>query len=201
MLLKRIQENHGNEKIVIGLLGSHPGAGVTYTGVLMAYFFGMEKGKRTAYLECNNHRDFSRLQNSYEWNEEDEHSFSLDQITYYKQVHKSQIAGILNEDYECYILDFGTDFIASKEDFMRCTSKIVLGGRSVWNLNKTISFLKTIEKIKGSKNWIHMIPCADRRELVKMRKISGKNFCGLPYEQDPTALSKSTTKLFQSLFF
>lgn len=201
MLLKRIRENQGNEKKVIGLLGAHRGAGVTYTGLLIAYYFAVEKGIRTAYLECNNHGDFSHLQNSYEWYEEDEHSFSLDKITYYKQVHKDQISGILNEDYECYILDFGTDLLSSKEDFIRCRSKIILGNRSVWNLSKTLLFLKATENIIGNKNWIHMIPGADKRELVRMRNISGKYFCTVPYEQDPTSLSRMTTRLFQSLFY
>ncbi|NLJ95983.1 MAG: hypothetical protein GX321_02420 [Clostridiales bacterium] len=201
MLLRKLKENNGSERKIIGLLGAHRGAGVTYTGVLIAYFFAVEKGIKTAYLECNNHRDFIRLQNSYEWDDEDDNSFSLDQITYYKQVHKSQIAGILNENYESYIIDFGTDFISAKEDFMRCTSKIIIGDRSVWNLSKTVSFLKNLELIKGSNNWIHMIPCADQRAIVRMRNISGKYFCAVPYEEDPTSLSKRTSKMFHSLFY
>lgn len=201
MLLKKLRDKCSYEKKIIGLVGVNRGAGVTYTGMLLAYFFGVEKGVRTAYLECNNHQDFNRLQEAYEWCVEDERSFAMDRITYYKSVEASRIAGILNEDYDCYILDFGTDFISSKEEFMRCSKKIIIGNHGVWNMGKMISFLKSIENIKGSKNWLYMIPCADRRAILRMVNKTDRYFCQVPFEPDPTILSKKTVGLFQSLFY
>lgn len=201
MLIKRLQDSHSCEKKVIGILGVNRGVGATYTGMLLAYFFGMEKGVRTAYLECNSHQDFTRLQEAYEWSGEDEHSFTLDNITYYKQVGGSQITGILNEDYDCYILDFGTDFISYKEEFMRCGKKLIICNHWIWNMSKTILFHKSTENIRGSKNWIYMIPCADRRAILRMKNMTGIYFYGLPIEPDPTLLSKKTAGLFQSLFY
>lgn len=201
MLLKRLQDKPSHEKKIIGLIGVNRGAGVTYTGMLLAYFFGIEKGVRTAYLECNNHQDFNRLQEAYEWCKEDDYSFAMDKVTYYKNVGTHGITGILNEDYDCYILDFGTDFIASKEDFMRCGTKIIIGNHGIWNMSKTISFIKSIESIKGNKNWLYMIPCADRRTILRMTNKTNRCFYEVPFELDPTILSKKTVGLFQKLFY
>ncbi|CUH91717.1 hypothetical protein [Herbinix luporum] len=201
ILLNKLQINKSYEAIrTIGLLGVNRGVGVTYTGMLLAYYYATEKGFKTAYLECNNHMDFQRLQEAYEWSREDEKSFSLDNITYFKQVTKKQLVDILSEDYECYILDFGTDFISSKEEFIRCDKKVIIGDNGVWNLSKMLAFLKSLDNIKGSKSWIYMIPFADRRVLMGMKDETDRFFFKIPFESDFTNLSKESFTLFHKLF-
>lgn len=201
ILLKKLLANHTHEgKRTIGIMGVNRGVGVTYTGMLLAYYFSTEKRVRTAYLECNNHLDFALMQEAYEWSKEDESSFSLDWISYYKQVTKGQIPDLLNADYECYILDFGTDFINSRDEFIRCSQKIIVADRAVWNQGKIINFLNTIVDIRGSEKWTYMIPYANHTELMELASITDRRFFAIPFEQDPTSLSKDTHKLFYSLF-
>lgn len=201
MLLKKLENNQGcKSKKVIGLLGVHHGAGVTYTGMLLAYYFAFERRLNTAYMECNHHKDFQRLQELYEWSKEDEYSFSLDKITYYKEVSRNKISDIFNEDYQCLILDFGTDFASSKDEFMRCGTKIIIGGRAIWNQSKMVTFLQSLDNIRGSRKWIHMIPLADQRIVMGMAMETDRYFYAVPFESDPTRLSKETYRLFDNLF-
>ncbi|TAH67729.1 MAG: hypothetical protein EWM47_08815 [Anaerolineaceae bacterium] len=201
MLLKRLSTRSSHrDKRTIGLIGINRGVGVTYTGMLLAYYFGREKGIKTAYLECNNHMDFARLQEAYEWSNEDDTSFSLDKVTYYKQVAKDRIPEILSDDYDCCILDFGNDYKDSIDEFIRCGSKIIIGDSAIWNQSRMESFIKVMENIKGSKHWIHMIPNAKYGLVKKMAHETDRCFLRLPYESDPRSLSKETDKLFHSLF-
>lgn len=201
MLYKKLFGNTSyEEKRIIGLLGVTRGAGVTHTGMLMSYYFSTEKRINTAYLECNNHMDFERLQKVYEWDKEDTKSFTLDRITYFKQVAHNEISEILSDDYGCYILDFGTDFVSWKEEFNRCGTKIIIGDQAIWNLSKMITFLKSLDNIRGSKKWIHMIPCANKRVLMGMTNKTGRDFLRIPYEPDSFFLTKETYRLFQNLF-
>lgn len=201
MLLRRLLYNTGSKKAyTIGILGINRGVGVTYTGMLLSYYFSAEKRLNTAFIECNNNMDFELLQDEYEWSKEDNQSFSLDRITYYKQVSATSISDILNEDYQCYIFDFGTNYTSFKEEFIRCGSKIILGDRGLWNQRKMVTFLKSIKDIKGSKNWIHMIPFADRREVMKLANITERRFFRIRFEFDPASLSKETYKMFYNLF-
>lgn len=201
MLLKKLSKNASyREKITIGLIGINRGVGVTYTGMLLASYFGVEKGIKTAYLECNNHNDFTLLEEAYEWSSENDKSFSLDRITYYKQVTINCIPEILANDYDCYILDFGTDFTGYMDEFMRCSSKIIIGDYAIWNWSRVVLFAKAMEGIKGSHNWIYLIPDAKAR-FVKLMAKEIKRYCfSIPNEPDPTVLSKETHRLFHSLF-
>jgi len=200
MLFTRNIYSKNQAKKVIGLIGSNHGVGVTYTGMLLSHYFALEKRIKTAFLECNSHMDFERLQNVYEWSKEDEKSFSLDKITYYKQVSEKEVSEILSDDYGCFILDFGTDFNLWKDEFLRCGTKVVIGDRALWNQSKMADFLNLEGKIKGNMNWVYMIPLANKRELDEMSYKTDRKFIKLPYESDPTLLSKETIKLFKKLF-
>lgn len=201
MLLRKLLASTCHiDKKTIGLVGINHGVGVTYTGMLLANYFGIEKRNKTAYLECNNHMDFSRLQEAYEWCKEDNDSFGLDRITYYKQVSKERIPEILSDDYDCCILDFGTDYIACMDEFIRCGNKIIIGDNAIWNQGRMASFLQAMEDIKGSKQWIYMIPYARCGLIKRLSNETNRRFLRIPYEPEPALLSKETHRLFYNLF-
>jgi hypothetical protein len=200
MLLNRLSASIiPKNKITIGLVGINRGVGVTYTGMLLASYFGIDRSIKTAYLECNNHMDFARLQEAYEWSKEEDCSFALDSITYYKQVIHKRIPEILCDDYDCYILDFGTDYTNSMDEFIRCGNKIIIGDSAIWNQSRLVSFIKEMENIKGSKSWIYSIPLAKGGLIRRMSSDTKRYFFKIPYESDPTSLSRKTYKLFHSL--
>lgn len=201
MLLRRLSKNASHrEKTTIGLVGINRGVGVTYTGMLLAAYFGVEKGIKTAYLECNSHGDFAYLEEAYEWSWEKDRSFCLDKITFYKQVAASRIPEILGNDYDCCILDFGTSCRDSMDEFIRCGNKIIIGDSAIWNMSRLELFTKAMECIKGSHNWIYMIPNAKSRLAKRISKEIKRSCYTIPNEPDPTLLSRETHRLFYSLF-
>ncbi len=199
-LKKHLQCAKFREKRTIGIIGANRGAGATYTGMLLASYFGIENKIRTAFLECNNHGDFDRLQDAFEWSREDKRTFSFDRITFFKKVASNEIPEIMSDYYECYILDFGTDYVSWKDEFIRCGLKIIVGDRALWNQLKTAALVKSLENIRGSENWIYIIPYANKKILKGISSKTGKYFIKIPYETDYTLLSKETIKLFDRLF-
>lgn len=201
MLLKKYLEyTRLREKRTIGIIGVNRGAGATYTGMLLAFYYGTEKRVKTAFLECNNHGDFKRIQDAFEWSREDERTFSLDRITFFKEVASNEIPEIFSDDYGCYIMDFGTDCESWKAEFKRCGIKIIVGDRALWNQSKTVELVKSLENVRGSDNWTYIIPYANKKMLKQASKKTGKKFIAIPYETDCTLLSKETIKLFDRLF-
>lgn len=201
MLLKRLKSSPGHiDKKTIGIMGINRGVGVTYTGMLLANYFGLEKRIKTAYLECNSHMDFSLIQEMYHWSKEDDISFSFDRITYYKQVEKNRIPEILSDDYDCCILDFGSDCSDSMDEFIRCGNKIIVGDNAIWNQSRLITFLESMDDIKGSKSWIYIIPYAKYGLIKKLSNKTSRCFLRIPYESNPSIISKETHKLFNSIF-
>ena len=201
MLQQRLSVSiNPKNKVTIGLLGVNRGVGVTYTGMLLASYFAIEKRMKTAFLECNDHMDFALLREAYEWNNENESSYRLGRTTYFEQIAFGRIPEILGDNYDCFILDFGTDYSDAMDEFIRCGNKIIIGDNAIWNQIRMVSFLKDMENIKGSNRWLHMIPYAKDSLIKRMSIETKRSFSKIPYEADPMSLSKDTHKVFQSLF-
>lgn len=190
----------GLHREVIGLIGIHHGAGVTHTGLMLAFHMGEELGKRTAYLECNSHQDMALVQRAYEWTKEETNSFSFHGITCFKEVERSGIPEIFNENYECIILDFGIDFITNKEEFLRCDHKIVVGGSSEWDMIKLLDFSECARVMKGSASWLYFIPYAGIHKIKRIQSEVAGRVYSVPYKEEPTLSSRETRQFFNRVF-
>ena len=183
----------------IGIMGTHHGAGVTYTAFMLAFYLGEELGRKTAFLECNNSHDMGQIQLSYDWSREDDSSFSFHQITCYKEVTPKLLSEICRRSYENYILDFGTEIADRKEEFLNCDIKIVVGDRAQWHQQKLIDFICTNVDVRPEETWLYLVPCAGPNTIKHLRELN-YNVYPVPFERDPTMLSKSSLRLFEKLF-
>ncbi len=188
------KQNVGRE--VIGLIGTHHGVGVTYTGLMLAFYMGEDLGKKTAYLECNQHHDMTLIYKAYEWTTKEDDSFSFHQVTCIKEVSKERLPQILADDYECIIIDFGTNFDANREEFMRCYRKIIVGGRSEWDLQKLTQFADNKKTIRGSDTWLYFIPQANNKRIRKIRNEGVKRVYAVPVISEPTFPSHIISRFF-----
>lgn len=193
-------QRQGKGREVIGLIGTHHGTGVTYTGLMLAFYLAEELGKRTAFLECNDHHDMRLIQEAYEWSTEEAYSFSYNQVTCYKEVHPNRISDIYGEDFDCLILDLGTDFHRNREELQRCSTKIVVGGRSEWDFMKLIKFLENCKTYNGSDSWLYFIPQADEKTVKRISKELDRKVWSVPAAQDPVLPSKNVNYFFSKIF-
>ena len=201
MLLGKVMETrYGRAREVIGLIGTHHGTGVTHTGLMLAFFMGEEIGKKTAFIECNEHHDLQLIQNAYEWGVERDAFFSYHLITCFKGANAKRISDIYGEDYECIIFDFGTDLEANKGEFLRCQTKVVVGGRSEWDLQKLVRFKKASEAIRGSDAWLYFIPQANEKRVLKLSKEIDRKVWAVPVTEEPTLPSHLTNRFFGRIF-
>ncbi len=196
MLLNKLSRGkRGRFREVIGLIGTHHGVGVTHTGLMLAFYFGEELGKKTALIECNGHRDMELIEQAYEWDNEEDNSFSFHQITCYKEVEPGQIPQILGEDFEYVILDFGTDFTSNREELLRCSTKIVVGGQSEWDILKLKEFIRNTEVIRGSEHWMCYLVRAKEQTIQRLKKDLKQRIWAVPDIKEPTHVSY-TARLF-----
>lgn len=185
---------------IIGLIGTHHGTGVTYTGVMLAFFMSEELGKRTALLECNDHHDLRLLEEAYEWSSEGSQSFSFHRMTCYKEVSPNRIPDIFSEGYECLILDFGTNFLEYRDEFNRCSTKIVVAGRSEWDIRKLIRFETAAKSCLGNDTWIYLIPQADKKTAARISRELCRKVWTVPACADPVLPSGSINSFFYRFF-
>ncbi len=200
MLLRKLSAAKQNSnREAIGVIGTHHGAGTTYTGLMLAFYMGEVLGRKTAYLECNRHHDMALIQASYDWSSQEENFFTFHLVTCYKEVTRGQVSQILNEEYECVIFDFGINFAQNTEELLRCSMKVVIGGRSEWEQLKTIRFANMLKNMQGSDSWLYFIPLANSKTIINMKKqIDGKVF-SVPFTEEPVLLSRDIRRFFDHI--
>jgi hypothetical protein len=167
---------------------------------MISCYLGLESGKKTAFLEVNDHRDLNIIERAYDWDKIDSTTFSFGNITCYKEVDTGRISEIMNISYDYYILDFGTDFAENITEFLRCDTKLIIGGGSGWSKYKYYNFFHMIQKVNGNEVWLQLAPFADHKTILRLRKEYGRSVYMVPYEADPIRLSKETQQLFETLF-
>ncbi|MDF2906432.1 MAG: hypothetical protein K0R34_1753 [Herbinix sp.] len=200
LLNKLVRHERGRFREVIGLIGTHHGVGVTHTGLLLAFYFGEELGKKTAFLECNNNRDMQLIEQAYEWGNEEKDSFSYRRITCYKEVRKEQIPQIIGGNYEYVILDFGTDLVSNQEELLCCSTKIVVGGQSEWDILKLKEFIGRVELIRGSELWSYYLVRAKDQTMLRLKKELKQKIWAVPDIQEPTRITSNVRFFFKQCF-
>lgn len=139
------------------------------------------------------------IQAAYEWSEENSHSFSFHSITCLKELSPNRVTELYGEDYECIIFDFGADLSACREEFLRCNKKLVIGGRSEWEILKLKGFYNFNKELSGSSTWLYFIPLASDRIIRRLRDELGPNVWRLPAIEEPTLPNSSVSRVFSKL--
>ncbi len=184
---------------IIGILGVHRGAGVTHTGLMLAFYLGEYLDKKTAYLECNRHCDMSLIGDAYEWQDEGDNHFSYGRITCYKNVTPDLIPELLGEAYEYFLLDFGTEFAENREEFLRCTKKLVLCGSSQWSIMKLQQFVKAHESDRGNETWRYLIPFTKASKAARLKAELKRRVLAVPLLEEPTRPNRNINVFLQEI--
>lgn len=197
MLLRKITAGSlDSARTSIGIIGTHHGTGVTYTGLMLAFYMGEELGKKTAFIECNKHHDMSLIEEAYDWTSMDSNMFSFQNIICYKDVVPEQIPSIYGGDYDTLIFDFGTDFYGNINEFLRCNTKIVVAGKSEWDYIKLRNFYERTNHISGSNNWLYLIQQADVKTIQRLCHETGHKIMSIPATGEPIIPSRSINRFF-----
>lgn len=191
------------EKKVIGLIGTHKGAGVTHTSIMLASYLSKSKSYKVAYLEMCDEDDIKHL--LYAWDDWDEpleeRQFCIYNTTYYRNVREPELIRILNEEYEYFILDFGTDFNKNKSEFLRCDLKLVIGSLTEWKRQKLFQFIENKKELPGFSNWKYLMVFGQMNDMRIASNELHIKLKSLGFEPDPFLISSKTKELFRKLIF
>lgn len=189
-------------KLVIGILGTHKGCGVTHLGIMLANYLSHYMGYKTAFLECYPQKDIQYLQN-YVYRDDDVAKklevFNIHHVSYYRSVKEQTLPEVIGDSYDGVILDLGSDFVQNRNEFLRCDKRIVVSSLSAWKRHELEQFIKNNSHVKSSRQWLYMTPFSQNRDIKEASKDFHQKIHGIPYVADPFTISKSTLQLFQKL--
>ncbi len=194
MLLRSILRRE--KAIRIGVMGTHPGVGVTHTAVMLCQYLSKYKRFRTAYLELNQNDEISYLHEPMT-----KEQFQISRITFCRNVALEELIALYNQDYEYYILDLGIDFSQNQEEFLRCDIKILIGSLTEWKRHYTFGCINHKRYLPGFEHWVHLINLGQAKDIKIASSQLGIRIDGIGYEPDPFVLNQYTKKLFEKLLF
>lgn len=202
-LVKRIEKiKKTKTRVVIGLIGTHRGVGVTHVGIMLSQYISEELSGKTAFLECNKNNDFRYIQMAYEDIKEPnlKKMFMIYNVTYYMNVRVHELTELLNQDFEYIVLDLGSDFQVNKEEFLRSDIKFVIGSLIEWKRDRFMEFLESNQKLHRGEQWKYLVVFGLAKEIRQLKKRWNYNINSIPFEADPFILSKNSIKLFQKIW-
>lgn len=147
-----------NGKTIIGMAGTHNGAGVTHTGIAIAGYCRSILREPTVIIERSGNYDFCRIKNNHINSESPEMetgkiSFNWKGITFVPENSEMKIADAVNLNFRYIIIDFGILLSRHRDEFIRCDKKIIVCNCSDWKIDYLEQFIRTWESEPGFSNW------------------------------------------------
>lgn len=201
MAKNRLKKNNtpskSKRRIIIGIIGTHKGAGVTYFGLLFASYIKKILGSSVAFLEFGSKDDLSYIQEEYDgFKENDE--FIAEGIGFYRRVNMHNISDIFNESYDYFILDLGIG-LKYKEEYQRCDLNCIVGNLTYWKKHYFIEFIKEAAAIKGNERWKYFISYGEKRAVSHLSSELKKPIYIIPYVSNPFIINMEVVELLQNI--
>lgn len=128
--------NETKAHITIGILGCHPGAGVTQLAISLSTYCASRRRLRTACLELHKRSELARLI------PESALADSIHRHALQCSKAPDAVPRLLNMGYDYLILDLGSLNESAAAEFLRCDRKIVLGSLALWKAWSYEEFFK-----------------------------------------------------------
>ncbi|MBS6643450.1 MAG: hypothetical protein KH366_07705 [Clostridiaceae bacterium] len=187
----------GQKQTVTGILGTSPGAGATHYAILLANYLVGVCRYRCAVLEWNEHGDFERIERICRGAVTDNACFSVLKADYYKHSGPEVLPYCMAEGYDQIIIDFGSDFLKQKIEFLRCDEKYVIASLSEWQIEGFLEFVREMKTEAGYKSWNYAVSFGSEDTRKQMRKKLKIPVGRIPLSEDPFALNRQMIAYFE----
>lgn len=182
------------EKVSIGIVGIGSGCGVTHLTIALANYMHSGLGRRTAIIELSGKNELETM-----IRKEGNKNQNLVGIHYFTDIGVGKIPEIMNSRYEVFVLDLGADYVAAREEFLRCDRKIVVGSISPWRVSAYEHFLKKVMESENITAWEFLILFANLSDKKRIQKRYGMQMISIPRIENPFYLKKEDMMFLQKI--
>ena len=193
---KRTKQIVSLGKRVIGVVGTHPGAGVTHISLLLTFYLAEATGEPIAYLEYNRHGDCNRFLRRTANKEPPACGSGFGgKVDLFPDITAEGLTELLNEEYGYYVIDFGCEFEECLAEYLRCKDKIVVAQLTEWRLDELEQFQMREKETHRQSRWHYFYNLNTEKQS---RKAEGAGIC-YPWEGDICRPSARAGKIFAQL--
>lgn len=203
ILLKKMSKGRNEvHKTTIGLVGTHRGVGVTHVGILLANSLRKSRGIAIAYIEMGEKSHVKYLAEKCQSNtciQGKDKSLQICKVSYYMSVNDTKLISILNEPYDCFILDFGSELKNNKNEFLRCHIKLVVGNLIEWKRIELENFVVRNREIAGFHDWLYFIVFGRKEDMAEVQKQLDIRLNSVGFEPELFCPSKEFINLCEKI--
>lgn len=182
------------EKISIGMIGIGMGCGTTHLAIALANYLQSVLGRKTAVIELSGQHDLKDM-----LEKEGAGKQKLAGVRYFTDLKVGNIPEIMNSRYEAFVFDLGPDYTASREEFLRCDRKIIIGSISPWRVSAYERFLKNVIASENYETWEFLVLFANLLDKKKIQKRYGMHMISVPWIENPFYLEKEDLSFLQKI--
>ena len=185
--------------VLIGVVGTGSGVGVTHLALSIANFFSSALGARCAYAElCAESKVMSYLPDDTVIAGSNV-GYRYKGVDYYPAVSRDSLSFIRNNLYDIVICDLGK---ASYEDWIvtnRCDRLMIIGSMQPWRFDEYRRFMRDFYITNGTLNGGLYGLYLKKNEKFRFEKEFGVSVDGIPFISDPYGLNKTDIEYLQKL--
>ena len=171
--------------------------GVTHFCVLLANYYSSVCREKTALLEWNSHFDFTRIETLCIKKKSIKKSFEIYDIDFYKDADAQILLYCMDQHYDKVIIDFGVINKQIEIEFLRCSSKYLIGSLSEWQFYAFWDFVREHQLMKESWKYLFTFGSEEtRRELERKIKMP---LIRIPFSVDAFTIHYKLMLWFQQL--
>jgi len=126
-------------------------------------------------------------------------SFHMYGIDWYRSVSQREVASIMGREYECAIIDFGCHYNKAFDELLRCNYKIIVGHHALWKQYHLRNFIDGMRE-HYNESWLYVLPFMEVKELEYLNKLLSVRCYTFPFEPNPFHLSKKSLLALEELF-
>lgn len=181
--------------VIVALVGTEAGVGVTHTSILVTNFF-RRRGYKVALIEANASDHFAALESIYEGLDgvtTENSFFSIEGVDYYKSSYELNIPELLEQQYDYIVLDMGAaERSRHLNEFYRAHVQIVVGRGAEWRQSKILEFYEA-HNARDQSKWHYCLPDADPDvQTALQKKMPEVSLYVIPSQPDPYQVQKNT---------
>jgi hypothetical protein len=175
------------------------GLGVTHLALSLASFCASKRRLETAVLELHSRDELSRLPAP----DPSSVNFRIHGIDCYPRVDSSDMPVLLNQRYDCLILDLGTIREANLPELLRCDARLILCSTAPWKTRALEEFPSYFEDtIQLGESFQYLMQTGYQEQSISFSNgvtIPARKCRTIPFIKNPFRIEKELFLFFEEL--
>lgn len=185
-------------KIVIAMIGTLPGVGVTYSAISLGTYLSHYCHYRVALVEGNDNMHFSYIKRAAGVSGETNY-FSTWKMDFYPRADEDIWLRLQRVSYDYVLVDYGVYQGVKQGQYARCNYRFLIGSLCEW---KRDAYEEVIQKEStGLEISFYLATLGQRYDIKEYSRESGIRLYGIPCIYDPFLLVKEIIQFWRRFPF